>query len=535
MKQNINKPSQTLQLGHIIVCFMCFSLATLMAFTAHANGDPVAAHSAITLSPTPMAVHVPEVQLIDEVVSFVPHDCFMEVTVRYLLHNRSNRSFDKLPYGFPIDYWGSGEARWEPLDYISESEQEVGWRDSYIRNVCFTMNGRQLSWQCSRDSIIVPPQPYLAWDLDVEPDSVDGYSRKLIDSLYTLYGDEIYLYTKCVSRRWFYTYLNIPAKSFVTLEVHYMVECALSEGAYLRSSNQINYRPNYYWDRRFQYDFTPAAYWGDGYANHFAASLDASDIKIIDDQHWLRVQGIKANGISGLPMKKTGTQWYYETQHFNLANAKPFTLDYVLTQTPHQPLDRMLNHRINPSKYTIEVSGTDKKYPASNLSDLNPGTATVLRPNKNDSLYITIRFKKPTALEGLVLLNGYTKNSETYHNNSRIDSLLIFGPQYYVNDIDGKKDTARYNNDPYDILWGKKEWIVKYTKYRILPDKYPNDAPKRFDWQSLVDNAMILGLSGESGPWGVTCYTEIHILITATTKGLKYDDLCVSELLLIGK
>ena len=134
-----------------------------------------------------------------------------------------------------------------------------------------------------------------------------------------------------------------------------------------------------------------------------------------------------------------------------------------------------------------------------------------------------------------MLLNGYTKNSETYHNNSRIDSLLIFGPQYYVNDIDGKKDTARYNNDPYDILWGKKEWIVKYTKYRILPDKYPNDAPKRFDWQSLVDNAMILGLSGESGPWGVTCYTEIHILITATTKGLKYDDLCVSELLLIGK
>ncbi len=490
-----------------------------------ANGDPVAVRSAITLSPTPVAVHVPEVQLVDEVVSFVPRDRYMEVTVRYLFHNKSSRSFDKLPYGFPIDYWGSGEARWEPLDYITESEQEVGWRDSYIRNVCFVMNGRQLSWQCSRDTVITPPEPYLAWDLDVEPDSADGYSKKLVDSLYALFGDDIYLYTKCVSRRWFYTYLDIPANSFVTLEVRYTVECALSEGAYYRAYNFIDYHPDYYWNLRFQYDFTPAAYWGDGHADHFSASLDASSIKLLNDHIWLRGQAVWSSGINGLPMQKNGTQWRYETRRFNLANAKPFTLDYKITRPPHQPLDRIFNHRINPSAYTIEISGADGKYPVSNLSDLDPATACVLRPDKNDSLYVTIRFKKPTLLEGMLLLNGYTKNAETYRNNSLIDSMMVMGKSFRVYAYEGKYDTTHLE---WGLPFGKH-----YSIYDLRPDKCSSEAPPHFDWQTLADHAVIVKLSED--PWGDSFYTEICILITATKKGLKYDDLCVSEILLIGE
>ena len=57
--------------------------------------------------------------------------------------------------------------------------------------------------------------------------------------------------------------------------------------------------------------------------------------------------------------------------------------------------------------------------------------------------------------------------------------------------------------------------------------------PTSFDWQSLVDNAMIVNLSDE--PWTDNCYTEIRIVITAAAKGLKYQDLCLSEILLIGK
>ena len=504
----------------------------LAAASASANGDPVAVRSALTLSPTPVAMHVPEVQLADEYVTFTPRDRYMEVCVRYLLHNRSNRTFEKLPYGFPIDYFGSGPAKWDFLDDYSESQQEVGWRDGYIRNVSFTLGDRQLPWQCSRDSVIVPAKKTLADDLCelIKPDSADGYSQHIIDSLHKVYGEETFHYEKAISRRWYYTYLEIPAQSYVVLEVRSTVECVFTKGLYEENDNLLHYRNYYYGHLLFRYDFTPAAYWGDGHADHFMATLDASGISIINDKRWLNQYNMYSTGISGLPMKNKNKLWQYETCRFELAAAKPFTVDYRLTRQPRQPLDRLLNHRIPASAYTIEVSGADSKYPAANLSDLDPATTTVLKPGKNDSICITIRFKKPTALEGMLLLNGYTKNAETYRNNARIDSLMVFGD--YNRIFRSEKETIS-QQEKNMLLAGERDYIIKYTDFRPLPTKYTGVSPTSFDWQSLVDNAMIVNLSDE--PWTDNCYTEIRIVITAAAKGLKYQDLCLSEILLIGK
>ena len=504
-----------------------FFVLTLSALIGYGNGDPVAVHSALTLSPTPVAVHVPEVQLVDEVVTFTPRDRYMEVTVRYLLHNHSDRTFDKLPYGFPIDYYGSGDAKWEALDELGDGEQETGWRDGYIRNVCFTLGERQLPWQCSRDSIIVPPHKVIFAEMF---ESTDSYSQREIDSLYTLYGEDIYTYTKPISRRWYYTYLDIPAQSYIVLEVRYTAECTWSQGAVYRKTNLQEYTSHYYGELRFQYDFTPAAYWGDGHADHFSATVDTTGIRIIRDSTWLRAHYCYSTGIDGLPMKRKENTYLYEAQKFNFATAKPFTIDYYLTQPLHQPLDRLLNHRIPSSQYTIEVSGADPKYPVANLSDLDPATATVLRPDQNDSIYITIRFHKPTALEGMILLNGYTKNAETYRNNARIDSLLVFGSRFQVYTHDGKTNTSRERQV---MLFGEHEWIVKYIEANWLPQKYAGHAPEKFDWQSLVDNALLVGLCDDR--WNKTYYEEIRIIITAEEKGRKYNDLCVSEILLIGE
>ena len=508
---------------HHLILFCTLLLA---AASASANGDPVAVRSALTLSPTPVAMHVPEVQLADEYVTFTPRDRYMEVCVRYLLHNRSNRTFEKLPYGFPIDYFGSGSAQWDFLDDYSESQQEVGWRDGYIRNVCFILGDRQLPWQCSRDSVIVPAKKTLADDLCelIKPDSADGYSQHIMDSLHKVYGEETFHYEKAISRRWYYTYLEIPAQSYVVLEVRYTVECVFTKGLYEENDNLLHYRNYYYGHLLFRYDFTPAAYWGDGHADHFTVLFDASDIK------WSRVQGDDEASFNGLPMKAKNKLWRYETRNFDLAAAKPFEVGYFPARPLHQPLDRLLNHRIPATAYTIEISGADSKYPAANLSDLDPATTTVLKPSKNDSIYITIRFKKPTALEGMLLLNGYTKNAETYRNNARIDSLMVFGD--YNRIFRSEKGTIS-QQEKNMLLAGERDYIIKYTDFRPLPTKYTGVSPTSFDWQSLVDNAMIVNLSDE--PWTDNCYTEIRIVITAATKGLKYQDLCLSEILLIGK
>ena len=130
----------------------------------------------------------------------------------------------------------------------------------------------------------------------------------------------------------------------------------------------------------------------------------------------------------------------------------------------------------------------------------------------------------------MILLNGYTKNAETYRNNARIDSLLVFGSRFQVYTHDGKTNTSRERQV---MLFGEHEWIVKYIEANWLPQKYAGHAPEKFDWQSLVDNALLVGLCDDR--WNKTYYEEIRIIITAEEKGRKYNDLCVSEILLIGE
>lgn len=503
------------------------TLGLLLALAGRvcANGDPVAVHSAVTLSPTPVAVHVPEVQLLDEAVFFTPRGRYMDVTVRYLLHNRSSRSFDSLPYGFPIDYWGQGEpSYWEDIDDIFESQMEKGWRDSYIRNVSFTLGDRQLKWQCSKDTLLLPPQSYLseAWF-----DTTTEEGRREFDSIYAIYGDSIYSYTHEISRRWFYTYLDIPAGSYVTLEVRYSVECNLTQGLYARR----DYMTNDVWYQRFQYDFTPASYWGDGHADRFNVQLDVSEITPLDEKHfWMKDYNHWSDSLLSLPMQRGEDRWTYNTTRFDLASAKPFVLAYNLKGPMPQPVDKLLSHRLSPDQYTITVSGADKKYPASNLSDLDLSTATVLLPNKEDSLYITIRFPKPTYIEGLLLVNGYTKNADTWRNNSRIDSLMVHFSTLVTYAPHGIRSAEKLEKIETLMLFGEHDWIKKWVEYRSLPAKYPNGEPAGYDFQSIIDNALLLTMNYLYDERKIT---EIKIRITDIAKGLKYNDLCISEIILL--
>lgn len=495
-----------------VTLLVALALCLLSAMTVSANGDPVAVHSAITLAHTPVAVHIPEVQLLDEHVTFVPDDRHTRVTVRYLLRNTSRKDFHQLPYGFPIDYYGSGASRWTP-DGWTESIYEAGWRDDYVRNVVFELDGRQLTWQCSKDTVIRPKERYiLEFEIDEEPDSAGFYSKKLEQKLLSKYGDDIYGYTLPISRRWFYTYLEIPAGKVVSLEVSYMLEHTYAEGLYHFHADYFeNPQWDYFHDCNFQYDFTPAAYWGNGKASHFLAELDASAIDIMDTSGILKMHEYrKAVGIKGLPMTKRGNVWHYETQDFDLAAAEPFVLDFYPKRIS-QPVAQILNHRIPSNRFQIIVSGVDPKYPVKNAFDGDPATTMVLRPDANDSLYITIRFTDTTFTpQGILLLNGYCKNLTAWRNNSRIGSLMA---------------TARWDNMNYiSTLYSDYGPNRKWAHRRCA------DQPRAFDWQSLADNAVVVGIPHEYS----SHVTEVHFAIGSVEHGQKYDDLCISEILVIG-
>lgn len=110
----------------------------------------------------------------------------------------------------------------------------------------------------------------------------------------------------------------------------------------------------------------------------------------------------------------------------------------------------------------------------------------------------------------MLLLNGYTKNAETYRNNSLIDSMMVMGKSFRVYAYERKHDTTHLE---WGLPFGKH-----YSIYDLRPDKCSSEAPPHFDWQTLADHAVIVKLSED--PWGDSFYTEICILITATKKGL---------------
>ena len=500
-------------------------LLLLAGTTAMANGDPVLTRSAVTVSKTPVAIHVPEVQIVNEQLLFVPNGLYTEVTVRYLLHNHSKKSFSKLAYGFPIDYLAPSPNVWS----YGESTQELGWNDRYVKGVTFSLNGKELAWQCSGDTMVRPSERYIMTDyIDVKPDSAGTFSQKAIELIIRDYGHEAVNYNYPVMRRWFYTFLDLPAESYATLEVHYFVSHTHQELLY-GSSHIFENNNSRYDECTMVYDFSPASYWGNGHADRLLLQIDTTFINPIRNYD---TDG-KGNydDFCTYKVKLRDRLWSFEASNFDLAKAEPMYISFTNKQHLPQSLANIFNHRISPDRYTVTVSGADKSYPAANLSDLDPSTTTVLKPDKDGKTYITIKFKKPQKINGFFFFNGYTKSAESYWNNSKVDSLIVGADYYVVTEWEGQKDTDTVT--PKNCLLCERDYSVKYTDWENTPAKYTGSDPVNFDWQSLTDAAMLINMQRQ--PDIETVYAnEITIAISNVKKGKKYNDLCVSEIILVG-
>lgn len=495
----------------------------LMSEFLWANGDPVASFSAITLSRTPVAIHVPEVQLMQESLEITPMGAYTHVHVAYLLRNTSDKHFHNLNYGFPIDYIGSGAARWGDGDNpFGESVSEIGWRDSYIRNVAFTLNNSMLPWQCSSDTMLSAPKPILT-DEEAKTDSIGELWEERVEELLEnsdSYPKHIY----GVSRRWFYTALNIAPHQAVMLEVDYQVYNPTATNLYRLGSEFCQDWPTGY---EFLYDFSPASYWGNGKAETFEVNLHTDHVIKKDKETW-RVFNAEQN-IRGLNMMKVNENLYtYSARNFDLAKAEPLQINFFCpTSMAHQPVADILSHRIPPNQYIVKVSGCDSKYPASHLSDLDLSTTMVLKPDPRGENYITITFKDSMCVTGIVFYNGYCKDRNSYINNSRARTMIV--------STNGRANDGSSVHHPF----------ANYSNQTISPDTLPTVVPNTFTWQGLTDQALLIPMTNNPvqledgrmytfGYYDYEAVKQITFSIPTTIPGQKYNDLCISEIIVLG-
>ena len=251
-----------------------------IAVIAYANGDPVAKFSSIYRVANPEPLSISEIYIIHEKIDITHLDGYNCFDITYTFKNKSDKDFQEIHYGFPIDYLVADELETYQFtgDHYSESIVEVGWNKKLIKDIAFTFNGETLPFHSSKESV-----------------REAGY----IVETYEYYNDSIPV--DAVNRRWFYTVFSMKPYANATLNVRYKVYANSSVGIYTDSydfsyfarkkedSNDIfnnlpfAYR---YFSKRFDilYDFTPAKHFGNGAPFVIDVDINLSNL----DSPWIR-------------------------------------------------------------------------------------------------------------------------------------------------------------------------------------------------------------------------------------------------------
>lgn len=470
-----------------------------------ANGDPTDRVSALSRSANPTPRTLTDIHIISEELRIKP-GIHTTIFVRYVLWNASEKDYKDIDYGFPVDYGGVGEKYINsPLqsDYYSDSRDAMGWHDDYIRNITFLADGKTLPFEISPEIVLERPP-------------IEQYTSS-INEEFDLEEAQFYTDMMSIGRKWFYTQFSISAGDLLTLEVHYTLRNALSKSTFGRffpthgESSMVS---------SFYYDLAPAAHWGDGNVRDFSVEIDISDINItkwaqeVPDRHPV------SYGIYGLPFEHEENKLIYTTRNFNFKDADPLYMIYQPEITP----DEWLPHRIGNEHYAVMASDYKSGYPASNLTDLNLETAWAVtvkeKPGKTKSYVndtITIKLHKPTAIAAIMILGGYHKNKEIFMRNHRPKQIEI-------------------------ILYGFKEKHVSGTGWINEPEESPvsfervyyNEDYKNWEYKAvsiddLPKHAMIL----EIPSYDIKKITKIDFIIREFYTGTHYDDVCISEILLL--
>ena len=507
-----------------------FTLALFALATALGNGGPVRPISSLSYSRCPVGQHIPEVQLVHEKLDITPLGRYSLIEVRYTLRNQSDKSLENIHYGFPVDYYGSGACRSvEYRDFWWDKASVVeGWSDAYVRKVSFALNGTHLSYQCSADSLIRPRRSFdeiqvtQAKKDSLMDDLAEGYILETGHDTNTILRylaipeHNIFRYESEIYRRWYYTTFSIGPRQEVELLVRYQI---INDGDIEEEFAHTIFVPieAYY---GLYYDFSPAAYWGNGKANH---------IEINCHTH-LCVEGFSGVYDKNYNFTKTafvGDDWQYTADNFDLASAQPMDIRF---QYWRRNWHNYRKRRLSPDKYILSLSCGDAQYPISNLSDTNVATATVIYPDGKGRTHICIKLREPQVLSGLVIVGGYAKNLDTWFDNSRIKSLKMV-----VYDEHGTPLKEQFpwktDHEAYQPLRTSAAYPLDLTT--LTRERNAIEIPLSDETECLLPEGLFT--TNLNTDYGQQKISEIHLQVMEQSPGEKSKLLCVSEIIVLGK
>jgi hypothetical protein len=140
--------------------------------------------------------------------------------------------------------------------------------------------------------------------------------------------------------------------------------------------------------------------------------------------------------------------------------------------------------------YTATASSEKAGYPAGAVGDFDHGTAWVAGKNGGIDESLTLTLKEPQRVDQIGIIPGYAKSKELYFANNRIRELEVM--------VNGRHITTA-----------------------TLPDEYISFEPLSKKAYQLIDLGQYVGQA-----------RTITLIVRKVYPGSKYDDTCISEVLL---
>jgi hypothetical protein len=439
------------------ILFLIFCVIPCSLF---ANGGPIDGSNFYRLGVvTP--VNTPDVHLKKELLLIKLEGDYSNVTVFYTLQNTGNSQ--KIKYAFPVDFDGSSDG-----GFIYDERDEPKNEHEVLAFAIYDGNNK-LPLTEKKDS------------------EVTKEIRQSGDENVTM---ELY-------RKWFITELSFAANEKKEIMVNYFVknnfvDCAYSKSCFTEYSNRL-----------MSYDFTPAKNWGGGKVDELEVIVDASEI--------LRNYATcDVKGLSGI-VNREG-KFIYKKENVDFNNLGRLTITY---DNSIQNRSKEITHNLlqSPKEFSIKASSTlgvsdsirykyNLTYSADNLMD-NDYTTAWAEGAKGPGVgeYIEITFEKGFDVACIAAINGYTKNEETYYNNSRIKELQIDYIGWEGKSSSGNSTIVRLEDLPYSKINGE-------------------------NFAKMLSTIMDFS-DGES-------FKKIRLTIKSVYPGKKFNDTCLSELLIWG-
>jgi len=476
------------------VCFLIAATLLLPVMKLCANGGGAWVNSPVFGVGNPVFRDIPEVSILSERLYIKLGHSHTDIKVKYILWNHSDKDFKVIDYAFPVDFVNG--------NYEQYNRSDVWWQ-APVNYVEFVVDGKILP-HSTEPEIFLDTLTY---------ENADKYK----DSGWSIGYNAHSLY-----RKWFYTKFTILKHSFLTLEVNYSVDSPYygdGDAPYEYDRGVVNV---------LNYDFSPASHWGDGIIRDFYVQLDASELELgglktaikamsgdFERSIWVGDADKRDTiSVSGLPFTGEGPVYACRIQNFDLTKSEPLRINYYHPSSFYSLLDSYVQR----NAYRMTVSSEQKDYRANNLTDMDLTTAWVPANKGGIGDWIEFEFKEKDSLEqvtSLFLVNGYHKNQTSYELNNRVKRLKV---------------TLIYSNEYTDtVFFTLPDAPYQPLNLITLPyqSNYTSYSGQEFYDQEYYKPSPVLDLFLAD-----TYVKNIRLTILDVYKGTRYDDTCISEILL---